>query len=290
MPPEPDPVAATRNDLAAALRELRGALGLSGERAAARALMTQSKISRIETGRSLPSVADVEQLLRAYDADGSTTDRIMALARAATREYRSVRTDVRRGVEHRQTDLAGLERGAGLVRHFLPAVPTGLLHTRAYAEATLRALGTVPPGTVERVVDGKMARQRALDDPQREFVFLMTETAIRARVAPPGVMAGQCVHLAELAARGRPRILLVPFAARWPVMAMNTFVIYDDRIVTVEVFSGEVVLHDPQDVAYHTGVFEAFAEQALTGADAAAFLRVAAAEYQATARFMQLPD
>jgi len=243
--------------------------------------MSQSRVSRIETGRTLPTPADIEALLSAYSADAETRARLLALARMASREYRAVRADRQRGMEHKQAELASFERNGRLIRHFLPAVPTGLLHTRPYAEATLAALGTVPAGSFRAVIDAKMTRQDALQDPARRWVFLMTETAIRARVAPLDVMAAQCGHMADIACSHNVEVAVVPFAAPWPVMALNTFVLYDDRFVTCELFSGEVVLHDPQDVAYHDDLFEQFLRRALTGADAAAFLRGAAAEYTA---------
>jgi len=288
MPPGPDPGSRTRLDLAQALRDLRGASGLSGETVARRALMSQSKLSRIETGRAGATLSDVEALLHAYGADAETASRLMKLARSAAREYRAGREDRQRGMDRKQAELAGFEQQAAQMRHFLPAVPTGLLHTRAYAEATLAALGTVPAGVFAQVVDAKMARQQALADPSRRWVFLLTETAVRARVAPLEVMAGQCAHMADLAeVGGCVEVAVLPFAAAWPVMALNVFVVYDDRFVTVEVFSGEVVLHDPQDVAYHRDLFDRFLARALTGGDAAAFLRSAGAEYAAQARFMR---
>lgn len=246
--------------------------------------MSQSKLSRIENGRALPTTVDVQGLLRAYAADAETSARLMGLARSASREYRTVRADRQRGMERKQAELSGFEQEAREARHFLPAVPTGLLHTRAYAEATLAALDTVPAGVFQQVIEAKMARQGALADPSRRWMFLLTETAVRAKVAPLNVMAGQCARMADLTEAENVEIAILPFAASWPVMALNTFVVYDDRFVTCELFSGEVVLHDPQDVAYHQALFDQFLAQALTGADAAAFLRAAAAEYTAAHR------
>jgi len=155
-----------------------------------------------------------------------------------------------------------------------------LLQTRDYAEAVLRASGSVPPSQIEMVVEGKIARQEALADPERRFMFLLTETGVRARLAPPPVMAQQMARLADLAEAGRPEIGIVPFSVRWPGPPLNTFVVYDDRFVTAEVFNGEILLHDAQDVAYHLAKFEQFWAVALTGPDAAVFLRAAALEYR----------
>jgi transcriptional regulator with XRE-family HTH domain len=116
-----------RHDLASALHGLRKASGLSGERLARRCGMSQSKVSRIETGRLLPSVVDVEQILTALAVDQTTRVELLALARVANAEYHDVRASVRRGLHHRQREIAALESSAAEVRHFLPTLITGLL-------------------------------------------------------------------------------------------------------------------------------------------------------------------
>lgn len=64
---EPEHQGRQRKDLAEALRKLREASGLSGERLAVRCSMSQAKISRIETGKILPTVIDVERVLAALE-------------------------------------------------------------------------------------------------------------------------------------------------------------------------------------------------------------------------------
>lgn len=58
--------------------------------------MSQSKVSRIETGRLLPSVVDVEQMLTALEVDEETRYDLLLLARTANAEYHDVRDSVRR--------------------------------------------------------------------------------------------------------------------------------------------------------------------------------------------------
>jgi hypothetical protein len=70
--------------------------------------MSQSKVSRIETGWLLPSVVDVEQILTALAVDQSTRAELLALARVANAEYHDVRASVRRGLHHRQREIASL--------------------------------------------------------------------------------------------------------------------------------------------------------------------------------------
>ncbi|WP_184725236.1 helix-turn-helix domain-containing protein [Saccharopolyspora phatthalungensis] len=83
---EPDARRAS-SDLADTLRKLRKAAGLSGERLAVRCAMSQAKISRIERGKTIPSVVDVERILQALEVPPDATDEIVALARRANVEH-----------------------------------------------------------------------------------------------------------------------------------------------------------------------------------------------------------
>lgn len=98
-----DPIRAEqdRQSLASALRDLRVATGLSGDRLARRCGMSQSKVSRIETGRLLPSLVDVEQLLNALNVEPAMRCELLRLIRLANVEYRDARGLPRRGIHHR---------------------------------------------------------------------------------------------------------------------------------------------------------------------------------------------
>ncbi|MFI7344402.1 helix-turn-helix domain-containing protein [Streptomyces sp. NPDC050085] len=273
MPIEPETQAQERKDLAGALRSLRRAAGLSGERLAGRCNMSQTKISRIETGRALPTVMDVERILKALAVPGEVADEILRLARRANVDYASWRTYARVGLHQKQAELKALESSSRVMRHFLPAIPTGLLHVRDYATATLSpTVESDPARDVTRAVNARMERQKILDDTSRSFYFLMTEQAVRWRRAPWEVMAAQCAHMAKVNEKPNVHLGVIPHDAEVPGTPMNIFVVYDDRLVTVELFSGEVVQRDPRDISQHLGLFDLFWEHALTGEAATAFL------------------
>lgn len=60
---------------------------------------------------------------------------------------------------------------------------------------------------------------------------------------------------------------------------MNIFFIYDERLVRVELFSGEVALRDPRDISYHLSLFEYFRERAVAGERAIELLNSVADEF-----------
>ncbi len=153
-----------RQNLAISLHDLRKVSGLSGDRLARRCGMSQSKVSRIETGRLLPSVVDVEQVLTALEVDDATRRELLVLARVTNAEYQDVRASVRRGLDHRQRELAALEANATQVRHFLPTLITGLLQVPEYMRAAMRTPIEPAAGDVGKAIGLKLERQAVLHD------------------------------------------------------------------------------------------------------------------------------
>lgn len=260
-----------RKNLAIALRDLRKAVGLSGERLAARCQISQSKISRIESGKTLPTVADTERILKALDVPREVADELLVLARAANVDYSSWRSIARLGIWHKQVEIKALAEDSNVVRQFLPAMLSGLLQTPDYATETLtpRVEGR-PALDVERAVAARMTSQEALDDETRQFVFLLTEQALLWQQADPPTMQKQFEHLVEVSRRPNIDLAIIPLSNLVKVPPLNIFVVYDERLVIVETFSGEIALRDPRDISYHLNLFQYFYTHSLTGDDARA--------------------
>lgn len=282
---EPDNERRDRRDLADTLKQLRKAAGLSGERLAARAAMSQSKISRIEAGRSLPSVSDVERIMKALDVPPDAQQDILTVARAANVDYVSVRASARTGIWRRQAEIKALCESSATVRHFLPIIPSGLLQTAEYARAALTPVVEGNPARdIDRAVRTRLDAQSVLDDESRQFHFLLTEQAIRIKRARSAVMVDQLIHLGEVSLRSNVDLAIVPSSELVGASPLNIFVVYDERLVTVEMFSGTVALRDYRDISYHLNVFDYFRDRAVSNEDARRLLNSAAEE------FMRGPD
>ncbi|WP_083822115.1 Scr1 family TA system antitoxin-like transcriptional regulator [Saccharopolyspora spinosa] len=149
-----------RKNLADTLRQLRKAAGLSGERLAVRAAMSQSKISRIESGKALPTVADVERIMTALDVPPDAREELLALTRSANVEYTSLRSSARLGIWRSQAEIKALTESASAIRQFLPAIPSGLIQTRDYARAILTpAVEGRPARDIDRAVQARLDSQ-----------------------------------------------------------------------------------------------------------------------------------
>jgi transcriptional regulator with XRE-family HTH domain len=270
---EPGSQRKARQELAESLRELRRASGLSGERLATRCAMSQSKISRIESGKIVPTVVDVERILNALQVSPAVVAELLNAARAANVDYASWRSVARNGMWRKQAEYKALAESSSIVRQFLPAAVSGLIQVSEYARSTLTpTVEGRPARDIERAVRVRMESQAALENENRQFIFLFTEQAVRWRIADSVVQIEQLGHLITVADRPNVDLAVLPAGTEVNVPPLNVFVIYDDRLVLAELFSGEVALRDPRDVAYHLNVFDYFLERALTGDRATTFL------------------
>ncbi|WP_371625269.1 helix-turn-helix domain-containing protein [Streptomyces sp. NBC_01116] len=261
---QPEQLIRSAADLARSLRDLRKRAGLSQIRLAQRCAMSQTKLSNIETGRVSPNLVDVEPILRALEASPSVTAEVMTLARLAHTEWQGKRASRRRGLEKRQAELAGLESEARVLRYFLPAMVTGLLATPEYVSASLSG----SPGDKSVTIARKLERQAILYDTAKSFTFLLTEQAVRWPVLHRAAIAVQIDRLVSLSHLPNVRIGLLPTGSATSRGLMNTFTVYDQRLATVETFTGRIVFQDARDISEHVRIFETYERLAPFGEEA----------------------
>ncbi|MGH3931785.1 MAG: helix-turn-helix domain-containing protein, partial [Pseudonocardiaceae bacterium] len=269
---DPEWSEADRLELSSALRDLRRAAGLSGHALAARVYMSQTKIPRIETGRIIPSITDVELIVYALDTDAERSRELVSLARAANTEFQPGRLRIRADPAARQRDLQALEAQCRVQRHFLPTMITGLIQTSAYARQALSWPADRSPAAVEEIVNHKVQRQAILHREDKQFVFLLTEAALRWRLLDSVGMAVQIDHITQVARLANVTVEIIPLRIQVPVGPLNVFVVYDDRLARVESKTGLLVLRDPTDVRYYLELFAYYQRYALRDGAAREFL------------------
>jgi hypothetical protein len=171
-----------------------------------------SKLIRIEAGEVGITVNDLRPLLAVYDiTDRRTIDTLLDLARGSRKmpftEFRDI-------YSKEFLQFLALETSATLIRHFNSLQIPGLLQTEEYGRAIIRAYDSgVAQETLDRYVEARLSRQELLQgDEGPEFFFILDESVIRRQVGGRGVMRAQLERLAELAARPRIHILILPFS------------------------------------------------------------------------------
>ena len=194
--------AVRRRKLGEELRSLRHTTGLTSREAAQLLGWHQSKVSRIETGASGVTPADVSRLLDAYGVDDRQLCSLLeALAGSAGGGGTGWWHAYRGLIPPQYRDFISLESQAGTVRTLETSVVPGLLQTADYARAvTTASLDGLPAGQLDSLVDVRLARQGVLRaDPPLKLSAVLDEAVLRREVGGPRVMSEQLRHLSQVA-------------------------------------------------------------------------------------------
>ena len=192
-----------RIQLGAQLRRLRESRGISTRKAARAIRASESKIGRIELGRTAVRETDVLDLLRCYGADAADRDHLLSLAEQSNRpSWWQIFGDIMPDWIHA---YVGMEAQATSICVYEPQFIPGLLQTPQYAAAVL-ALSGVHAGTAERHDILRRERQRRFTEGQLELWMVIEETALRRPVGSKKILRDQLGHLLSLS--GGPNLTL----------------------------------------------------------------------------------
>lgn len=277
MPPVPSSsVQAAREELAKRLRELRLDAGLTGREVAARTGFLTSKVSRLENARTPPSDADITAWCSAVGASDQAPD-LIAASRIADSAYLTWRRVQRSGLKRLQESRVPLYE---LTRHFRvysSNVVPGLLQTEEYAEALLRSIAAFhgTPDDVTEAVAARMGRSEVIRRPGHRFAFLVEESVLRHVVGGPDAMAGQLGYLLAAMALPSVSVGVIPSGADRGMWTQETFSVFDEGRVHVELLTAAVTVTAPGEVRQYLQAFGELAEMAVYGTSARALITTA---------------
>ncbi|MFI6587078.1 helix-turn-helix domain-containing protein [Embleya sp. NPDC050493] len=252
-----------KGQLGAALRAVRQASGKEAKAVARSALMSPSKLSKIETAKLAPSVTDVERILSAIGVSPDARHEYMKAAREAATETTAWRHLKRTGAHKGQQALQALDAQMSMIRLFQPALVPGLLQTPEYIRAILER-HELGDDVLARTISGRLERQSILYNPAKSLRFVITEPVLRWRIISAQMMAGQIDRIVSVSRLPNVDIRIVPMNVDQNDIANHSFVIRDNRMVTLETVHAKIVVTDPRDVDLYVRKFDGFAENALS--------------------------
>lgn len=249
-----------RRRLGIELRRLRETAGLMIEDVATHLECSSSKVSRIETGKAIPRVRDVRDMLELYDVTDTQSDLLLTIVREA--QQKGWWTDYEDVLPAAFETYVGLEAEASSLRTFQHHVH-GLLQTEEYARAMLRGAHLSDSDGVERLVALRMRRQDMLTKPTPiELWAVIDEAALHRRMGGADVMRGQLRHLVEMAELPNVTLQVLPFAkgAHAGVIGAFTLIEFPDQtdndVVYVDSPAGNIYLEKDKDLRRYTLVFD----------------------------------
>jgi transcriptional regulator with XRE-family HTH domain len=267
--------------MATRLHALRVQAGLSGKQLANANGWDQSKVSKIENGKQMPSAEDITAWVETCGADQQTIRDLLDLLEKARIAHATFRSRMKQGQKEVQEDYNTLVAQSHLIRHFETVYVPGLLQVPDYARSIfteMRGLHEVQKDDVDAAVAARMQRQQMLYDPSKSFEFLLAEPVLRWLICSPAVMRAQLDRLQTVIGLERIRFGILPMGVGLKTAPQNSFQIYvgDDSVVAVETLIGET-FHRDEEAAAYSRALDRLWEDAVTG-DAARELIITATQ------------
>ncbi len=280
------PVAAPAQELGGELARLRHQRGMTGQALAAAVGISQSSVSKIENGLLRVSPADAERIAEALQAPPDEIRHLVELAvrgrseparRPARRRARIDDPTRLLGVNLDQREVLDAEQRATRIREFEPILLPGLIQISEYARRVVNGYHRITIGgdegtwyqrTAEKVSQ-RIRRQNLLYESGRQFEFILMESVLGNRFAPPEYMIGQIGRIAAVAELPNVRMRIVPSSAQLEYPHVQGFTILDESLVVVETLEATGYDH-PDQIRIYGKIFDEYA--ALSVADPQAIL------------------
>jgi transcriptional regulator with XRE-family HTH domain len=247
--------------LAAELRRLRAAAGMSREQVTEQTGVNEGTLYRLETARARPQRRTLVALLDLYGVSGDARTGLLDIAKSADdqgwlRPYHAE-------LPEEYAAYISFEAEARAVRNYESLFIPGLLQTEDYARAVIS--GTLPLATsteVEQRVQARMERQARLSGtPPLGFWAILDEAAIRRMVGGSAVMREQLSHLLEAATQPNITLQVITFDMGAHPGMPGSFVHMefdpaDPELVYVDTLAGDLFLEAEADLSIYASMFD----------------------------------
>ncbi|MFC5751193.1 helix-turn-helix domain-containing protein [Actinomadura rugatobispora] len=254
--------------LGAQLRRLREQGGVSRGDAARAIRATESKISRLELGRSGFKQRDVADLLTLFGISADEDrESLLSLARRASapgwwQQYHDV-------IPPWLELYIGLEEAASVLRTYEVQFVHGLMQTEDYARAVVGLRHSAKEQEqIERRVALRMRRQQLLQRESPRLWSVIDEAALRRPLGGRRVMRAQLEHLIALSDLPNLTLQVVPFQAGGHPAAGGAFTLLRFAqpeiadLVYIEQVSSALYLDKRPDVENYTQIMNELSVQA----------------------------
>lgn len=249
------------------VKDLRQSRGLTGRELGVKARMSQSKISKIETGYYTHLIpAEIEIILNILNASKIITQQIMTAIKDDLHTTRGISR-----INWRDTNkVLDQERKSQLTRMFMFSGPPASFQTLEYRRYIL---STYDRGTDEINQDIDIKRQDLLWDGHHKYDVIIHEAGLYTIFSPQRVQLAQLDRLERLLDAEYIKLGIMPLQAGLITFEHSSFVLYDERLLVALVGGSEIEFDNPRDIMEHKNKFEVLEKKACYGDEARTLIR-----------------
>jgi transcriptional regulator with XRE-family HTH domain len=259
--------------LGQALRDLRLQRRLSGEHLGKKAGLSQSKISRIETGTSVNiDPAQIEKILHILDAPQLIRQQVLSVLGepklASLKRFKVSMTTV-----GEFNDVLERESKAELIRMVNVGILPALLQIPEYRYALLKS-HDLNASEFQAAQKQIMHRQDMLWDASRRYQFVLFEPVLYGQAATRQIQRAQLDRIERFIGLHNIKLGVIPYQS-WSAFELCSFVLYDTTGVTRVVLDADLYSRSPDDIAIYLKLFNLLDRMADYGESARALIHKA---------------
>jgi transcriptional regulator with XRE-family HTH domain len=231
----------------------------------------ESKISRVENGKALPSVQDLTKWTEACGAAPGTVGELIAMATSIEQLYVEWRRLERNGLRRAHDRARPLWTATQRFKSYSQCLLPGILQTEAYTRAVLTAIRDrrSVPDDLDETLRARRERRKLLEDRSKRFAIVLEEAALYYRLGDRQLMVEQLSRLITVSAYSNVSLGIIPrHAVRTGMWPVEDFWLFDDREASVETVSALLTLKQRSEVALYQDAFKRLHQLALHGSDA----------------------
>ena len=256
------------------IRELRKAKGITGEEFGRRVGLSQSKISKIETGYYTQlQYEEIENILNILEAPSPILQQTLRSLRDKTANGYSIVT-YSRSISLEYTTL---EHSARLIKVYTANAIPALLQTVVYRRGSLTYKG-IADEAMGGYIQNALSRQDLFFDGKHSFHLVIPQSVLYTLATSKKEHVAQLDRLERIANVGDESVKLgiIPLEAGTVLAEYSSFALYDDRILVQALANSELTTKDKREVDLHVSIFNALESIACYRQDAIQLIRKAA--------------
>ena len=240
-----------RESVGAKIKALRKSRGLTGKDLADRTGLSAAAISKFENGLLRPTQNFVESAIEALDLSSTETYQLRELSNFVNSQFARWTLNQSQ-VTTNQINIGIREKNSKTIRFFSNQLIPGLLQSESYTRVVFQNFARSEKSSLDKLVKSRLKRQNILKGKQTNLTFVLGEGAIRTCYGNVAVLKEQLKHLIFVIDNYQiAEIRILPWYKILNRFILDSFVLYDERTVNIEVLKGELDLWTEEDVAYY---------------------------------------
>jgi transcriptional regulator with XRE-family HTH domain len=240
-----------RESVGTRVKALRKSRGLTGKDLAERAGLSAAAVSKFENGLLRPTENFIEAVVDALNLSASEAYALRELSTFVNSQFARW-TLSQKQVTTNQVNIGLREKNSRTIRFFCNQIIPGLLQSEDYMEFVFRSLVQPEKENFNRLIKSRLKRQNILSSKRTSLTFVIGEGALRTCFGSRGILKDQLKRLVKIIDTcPSTEIRVLPWERVLDRFILDSFIIYDERTVNIEVLKGELDLWTEEDVAFY---------------------------------------